>query len=682
MGSIYNQFRSGYRLGIEWTESNVNIANNTSDVTISIFLQSTGSSYNINSSAQKTVQLRVNDTVYSYSARGLANLSGGQKKTLYSKKGTVTHNADGTKSITVAASFTLNATLSGTYWGTIYCPASGTHTVTLSRVPRPSTASISGTCNVGSTVTINTNRAASDYTHTLQYSVNGGGTFTTIASNVGASTSWTLPVALANAIPNATTGTAILRTKTYLSGSLIGTKDTTFTYTVTSAFAKPSGTLTASQVNSAGFDLFICSESTVTLHATAQTVGGATPKKYVFTIGGSSYTVQQTAASCDYVFLLPASDASSLAVSVAITDSRGFTSNAISTTLTTTPYTHPTITRIDYVRGTVDEDTQEFVEDANGQRLKITAQGAITTLGSLNARSYAAEYKVNSASSYTPLVSQTALGAYDFSVEFVTDALFSTSSAYIIRFTASDSLNTSTEVLYIRSQVVLMNFSSDGRSICIGGMATYPDTVEVQKNLRPTYGITPTEIPQGESLDNYTTSGWYYGEAVQDASYPVSSGKFGLYVEQIGAGIHCQRFRYYDGVHFHAFVRVAVNNAWSAWEASEESYDVVRNGTSSSVTFGGNVAIGYGKFLEIERVTILSGTSVSSSSDTYGEKSISKTGYTAIGIVGHSSGSWNLMWQTLRLNDNRTAIMYRVRALNSNISSVTMVCHVLWMRVS
>lgn len=585
MGSIYNQFRSGYRLGIEWTESNTNITNNTTDVTVSVFLQSTGSSYSINSSASKTVTLTIDGTTYTYSAKGLANLAGNQKKTLYSKKLTITHNADGKKAIAVSASFTLNATLSGTYWGTVYCPASGTYSATLSRVPRPSTSSISGTCNVGNTVTIYTNCAANDYLHTLQYSVDGGGTFAPIASGVGASTSWVLPAALANAIPNKTSGSAILRTETYLSGTLIGTKDITFAYSVTAEYARPSCTLTASQVNVAGFDMYVSSESTVTLHAVATMMNNATPKRYIFTIGNNSYTVESTEATCEYIFLLPASQSSTLVVSVTVADSRGFTSLAASETLVILPYTRPSITSIDYVRGYIDDSTHDFVESQEGECLKITALGEITALGGLNSKAYAAEYKVNSASAYTSLVTITALTDYDFQIEFITDALFSTSSAYIIRLLVTDSFNTSIEVLNVRSQTVLMNFSADGRSICIGGMATFQDTVEIQKNLRPTYGITPTEIPEGDSLDNYTISGWYYGEAVEDASYPIESGHFGLYVEQLGGGRHCQRFRYHDGNHYWAYVRCSVNNAWSAWEPCEVSFRIDTPSASDIVSY-------------------------------------------------------------------------------------------------
>ena len=76
-GYFENVFRTGYALGIRWTQNSYSIEDNTSNVTVTAYLVSKGSSYYINSSASKTVRLRINGTIYSYTARGLADLNGG-----------------------------------------------------------------------------------------------------------------------------------------------------------------------------------------------------------------------------------------------------------------------------------------------------------------------------------------------------------------------------------------------------------------------------------------------------------------------------------------------------------------------------------------------------------------------------------------------------------------------------
>lgn len=82
----------------------------------------------------------------------------------------------------------------------------------LTTIPRASTPSVSGT-TIGSTMTITTNRASSSFTHTLTYSI--GSYSGTIATGVGASTTWTIPATLANAIPNNTSGTLSISCTTY-----------------------------------------------------------------------------------------------------------------------------------------------------------------------------------------------------------------------------------------------------------------------------------------------------------------------------------------------------------------------------------------------------------------------------------------------------------------------------------
>ena len=62
----------------------------------------------------------------------------------------------------------------------------------------------SSSVNLGSAVTIYTNRQSTATTHTLLYSF--GSASGTIASNVGASVSWTPPLSLASQIPSATSG--------------------------------------------------------------------------------------------------------------------------------------------------------------------------------------------------------------------------------------------------------------------------------------------------------------------------------------------------------------------------------------------------------------------------------------------------------------------------------------------
>ena len=85
-------------------------------------------------------------------------------------------------------------------------------------VSQPSTSASS--VNMGSAVTVYTNRVSTSTTHTLLYTF--GNTSGTIATNVGASVSWTPPLTLAAQIPSATNGVCTITCQSYNGGTLTG----------------------------------------------------------------------------------------------------------------------------------------------------------------------------------------------------------------------------------------------------------------------------------------------------------------------------------------------------------------------------------------------------------------------------------------------------------------------------
>ncbi|MBF7097572.1 hypothetical protein IWB18_10550 [Alkalibacter sp. M17DMB] len=79
---------------------------------------------------------------------------------------------------------------------------------------------------MGNAVTINTNRASTSFTHTISYSF--GTASGTIATGVGASYAWTVPLSLVSAI-SGSSGTCTITLKTYSGATLVGTKTATMT---------------------------------------------------------------------------------------------------------------------------------------------------------------------------------------------------------------------------------------------------------------------------------------------------------------------------------------------------------------------------------------------------------------------------------------------------------------------
>ncbi|MDE1381198.1 DUF859 family phage minor structural protein, partial [Bacillus licheniformis] len=160
-GSFYTNVGSHLRLQLEWSATQ-NVSNNTSTVTAKLYWISRDSYGVVNSSATKDGYITIDGTKYTFSGSGLANLSGNQKKLLKTATKTISHNSDGTKSISLDGSFSPEITFSGTWYGTVNLSA---HTYSLNTIPRKSSLSTSANFTAGSDYTITVSRASSSFTH-------------------------------------------------------------------------------------------------------------------------------------------------------------------------------------------------------------------------------------------------------------------------------------------------------------------------------------------------------------------------------------------------------------------------------------------------------------------------------------------------------------------------------------
>ena len=121
----------------------------------------------------------------------------------------------------------------------------GTKTVTLTlTIPAKSAVSASATTvQMGKSVTINTNRKSSGYTHTITYAI--GTNSGTIATGVEASKAWTPPKSLAAYTGNKTSATCTITCTTYTGSTVVGTTTSDITLTVPAATVP---TLSASSI--------------------------------------------------------------------------------------------------------------------------------------------------------------------------------------------------------------------------------------------------------------------------------------------------------------------------------------------------------------------------------------------------------------------------------------------------
>ena len=241
MAKFSNSSGSLY-LNLYVNQGSQSITDNTSTVNWRMTVSRTGAYYTHNHQGDSTLSLNLDGSNVHYSYPTWE--TSGEEYTLASGSSTISHNADGTKTLPISCTFNPNNGLHGTI--------TVTASLSLTTIPRSSSVSVSSGV-IGSAVTININRQSSSFRHTVRYA--WAGKSGTIASNVDASTSWTIPLDFANDIPNSASGTGTVYVDTYSGSTKTGTQSTTFTASVP-ANVKPTFTgVSLSDLNGAAQNL-------------------------------------------------------------------------------------------------------------------------------------------------------------------------------------------------------------------------------------------------------------------------------------------------------------------------------------------------------------------------------------------------------------------------------------------
>lgn len=431
------------------SETNVNVANNTSYVTIAIDFRRTDYQYygyNLDGDAYWIIKVDSQST-------GNVNFTfnwtipQNQWKEVARRSFTVTHNADGTKAIN----------LSGTiYFGSGVSPGTLTASgkATLSTIPRATTPSLSPASQaIGSAITINLPRASSAFTHTLTYSF--GSTSGTIVTGAGASASWTLPNSLAAQIPNTTSGTGQITCSTYNGSTLVGTKYINFTATVPASMVPSIGSIGITEASAginAQFGAFVQNKSRLNVAISASGIQGSSIVSYKTEVGGAAFSGSSVVTG--YI-----TSAGSLSVKVTVTDSRGRT--AVKTqTVNVVSYANPAIAAFTAVRATT-----AGAFDDQGTSLSIAINFNVSAVGNKNTKSYAVDLQKNGETAWVSVLKGS---VYAYNSTYVADNVLSIDSSYTLRLRVTDYFTTSEASVDVSSGFTLMDFRSTGKGAAVG----------------------------------------------------------------------------------------------------------------------------------------------------------------------------------------------------------------------
>ncbi|WP_025157270.1 DUF859 family phage minor structural protein [Leifsonia aquatica] len=310
----------------------------------------------------------------------------------------VYHNADGSYG-TLNVSAHTNATGTSTYGG----PVDISQGLGIPTIPRASNSTLSANpIAAGSAVTINTNRASASFTHTINYAF--GSKSGTIAGGVGASVSWTPPLDLLTAIPNATSGVGTITTYTYNGGTLIGTTAINFTLTAPATVAPTIGSVSASEAvaavaNAVGGYVQGASRLNLGIQGAAGAYG-STITAYKITVDGQ--TINAATGTTGII-----NSSGTVTVIATVTDSRGRTGST-STTVTVLPYAPPSIdtTALSLTRVLVDGTPND-----DGTYIKAILKASATSLKPSSTEKNSVTYRLSTRQHGTSVWTQVASGS-------------------------------------------------------------------------------------------------------------------------------------------------------------------------------------------------------------------------------------------------------------------------------
>ena len=267
---------------VQWSQNSQNIEDNSTIINWSCGFHP-GHKYYLNAIKMSSVVI---NGVEVYSGGTYSNITDYQDRTFASAVLKIAHTPDGSKSFTISG-----------FSGWIYASGNtyaSSQTFTLPTIPRASSVSCS-TANIGSNATITINRASTSFTHTLTYSFGSlSGTIATKTSSTNVS--WTIPTTFYGQIPNSKSGTGTITCDTYSGSTLIGSKSTSFTATVSESASKPTLSPTVSDSNNTTTALtgnsskFIKYYSNASVATGAQARNSATLKSQKITCGAKSIT--------------------------------------------------------------------------------------------------------------------------------------------------------------------------------------------------------------------------------------------------------------------------------------------------------------------------------------------------------------------------------------------------------
>lgn len=520
MATYSDKFSSGWAtLYLVVTTESQSITNNTSYLkcVLKIKKNSSCSSYN---NGGASISMTVAGTkLYSSSSFNISSLSVGSTKTLATKYITVSHNSDGTKSVSCKANFSSGVSLGS---------ASISNTYACATIPRASTFTLSSSSvDVEKKIIANISRKSTSFTHTVKFYITGCETssssdYCKIYTGIGTSKEFTIPKGWYSKLESSESITAYCKVITKnSSGSQIGDSvSKSFTVKVPSSIKPSITSITLSVPNiKIGDNTYTgliqnISSLTINVIGSPPSDGAATIKSYTYSGPGISITKnnskENSSATTDKI-----PNSGTLSYKVTIKDSRGREAS-MTTAVSCIPYFVPNFTK-----------NLSANREGDGSKIRCKFSLNYTSINDYNKICqidilYKEEGKqTQSTKTFTDKVGSNGVFDGNYLLEGLNKDL-----KYDIQVKVTDLLSGSSysNKVSVRGSVKIFNVTESGTGIAFGKMATENELVESvypikAPNITPTClfenipGLTGT-IPLNDSAENYTYFEIFYHDNV------------------------------------------------------------------------------------------------------------------------------------------------------------------------
>lgn len=460
---------AGGYIYLSLSEDKVNIEANESAVRAKLYYVGNGLSWN-NSGCEWWININGN------SDHGYHSFGKNGTQYLGERVVNVTHDADGSKKVSVSASFATGVSI-----GTLTASAS----ITLTKIPRKSTLGSVTPASVAyeSQTTIALSRAVSSFTHTLQ--IYYGDAWHDIATGVGDSYEWTPAKTLASNFPTSPV-TVDLRIITFNGSTNLGSNDykSAITLTATSDMApKVAATVADTEGYLAKYGGLVQNKSKVKATLSETLSYGSPIKSRTIQIGSEYFSESPATASGPVA-------GTSLTVKASVTDGRGM-SGSVTVTPTVYPYADPKVGSIAAVRC-----NSAGTPTDSGTYAKLTYSIEIASLNGKNSHKATIMWKASSATTWNSVALSMA-GATLSGSTVIGGGTLATGTTYDVKIVTTDDFKTvDSAVITVPTSFAIWDMKNEG--FAFGKMAEKNRTLEVADGFPLFTGSTRLSITASE----------------------------------------------------------------------------------------------------------------------------------------------------------------------------------------